>query len=197
MILEYTLKNTGAAPLANLFSGIYSFWQIPNAQFYYNQFMANWDATRKLGYGHNAQTPVGSYAGVKLLSYDAVSWYAFNNNGAGGSINLYDGFSEAEKYNALANGVSRPTSVAGTISGLLGTGPLAIPVGDSVKVAFALRSSGDNLPQPQAAADSAQAKYDKLHATWTGATSTTGTRPRTGFPTKCPTVVPRMLPFRW
>ena len=185
VIVEYTLKNTGAGNLSNLFSGIYSYWQMPNGQFYNQQYMANWDGSRKLGYGYNAANPVGSYAGMKLLSYDAVSWYAINNNGAGGSVNLFDGFSEAEKYTVMANGVSRTTTVAGTVSGVLGTGPLTIPVGDSVKVAFALVLA-DNLPALQAAADAAQVQYDKLHATWTGAISTNWNDPGNWFPNMVP-----------
>lgn len=185
VILEYTLKNTGGAALSNLFSGIYSFWEMPNAQFYSSVYMANWDAARKLGYGYNAQAPNGSFAGMKLLSYDPVSWYAFNNNGVAGSINLYDGFSEAEKFAAMSNGVSRPAAVPGTISGLLSTGPLAIPAGDSVKVAFAL-VLGDDLASLQAAADAAQVKYDGLHATWTGSLSTDWNTPGNWFPGQVP-----------
>lgn len=186
VIIEYTLKNTGASPMSNLFSGIYSYWEAPNQYYYSLQYMANWDATRKLGYSHNNATPIGTYAGVKLLSYDAVSWYAFNNNGTGGSINLFDGFTEAEKFNTMSNGVSRATTIPGTsVSGLLGTGPLAIPVGDSVKVAFAL-VLGDNLPALQAAADAAQVEYDKLHATWTGAISSDWNNPGNWFPNIVP-----------
>lgn len=186
VIIEYTLKNVGASPMSNLFSGIFSFWKIPNGQFYNSQFMANWDATRKLGYSHNNSAPIGNYAGVKLLSYEPVSWYAFNNNGAGGSINLFDGFSEAEKYTAISNGVSRASTVPGTsVSGLLGTGPLSIPVGDSVRVAFAI-VLGDNLAELQAVADAAQVEYDKLHATWTGAISSDWNNPGNWFPNQIP-----------
>lgn len=186
VILEYTLKNTSGAPLANLYSGIYSLWQMPNQQFYSALYMANWDAAHKLGYSYNAQNPVGTYAGVKLLSYDPATWYAFNNNGASGSINLFDGFTEAEKFTAISNGVSRPATVpAQSVSGLLGTGPLAIPAGDSVKVAFAL-VLGQNLAALQAAADSAQVKYDLTHATWTGTVSTDWNTPGNWTPNRVP-----------
>lgn len=185
VILEYTLRNTGGSTLSNLFAGIFSYWEIPNGQYYMNSFIADWDGTRKLGYGYNGQTPVGSYAGVKLLSGDPVSWYAINNNGAGGSISLFDGFSEAEKYTTLSGGVSRPTAVPGTVSGVLGTGPFTLAAGDSVTVAFALLL-GDNLTQLQTAADSAQQTYNLLHATWTGTLSSDWNQPGNWQPNRVP-----------
>jgi|GEM_PF-191628 len=186
VIIEYTLINTGAATLSNLYSGIFSYWEIPNGQFYLNQFMANWDGARKLGYASSSPNPVGSYAGVKLLSYDAASWYAFNNDGAGGSIQWTNGFTEAEKYTAISNGVSRPSTVPGSgISGLLGTGPFNIPMGDSVKVAFALLL-GDNLTALETSAEAAQTKYDMLNRNWTGAVSTDWNDPLNWFPNMAP-----------
>ena len=167
VILEYTLINQGPSGLSNLFSGIYNFYDIPNAQFYGGLHMALWDASRRMGFAYNAQNPVGTLAGVKLLSYDPVSWYAFNNDGAGGSINIFDGFSDAEKHTAISNGVSRPSSVFGNVSGLLGTGPLNIQSGDSIRVAFAL-VLGDNLTDLQNTADAAQEYYDLYFGTWTG-----------------------------
>ena len=186
VIIEYTLKNMGAGTLTNLYSGIFSYWQMPNEQFYLNQFMANWDATRKLGYAYNSMNPVGNYAGVKLLSHAPPSWYAFNNDGAGGSIQWTNGFTDAEKYTAISNGVSRASTVAGPgVSGLLGTGPLSIPAGDSVKVAFAL-VLGDDLTALQASADAAQTKYDMLSMTWTGNVSTDWNNPLNWFPNIVP-----------
>lgn len=185
VILEYTLKNTGASTLSNFYSGIYSYWEIPNAQFYYLQFASNWNAALKMGYAYNNTNPVGSFAGVKLLSYDSVSWYAFNNNGFNGSINLFDGFSDAEKFTAISNGVSRPSANPGTISGLLGTGPFTIPAGDSVKVAFAL-VIGDDYNELQQAAQAAQVKYDMFNAEWTGAVSTDWNDAGNWFPQQIP-----------
>lgn len=185
VIVEYTLTNTGGSSLTNLFSGIYSFWEMPNGQFYNLNYIADWDASRNMGFARNANNPLGSFAGVKLLSYGPASWYAFNNNGAGGSINLFDGFTEAEKYTAISNGVSRPTAIPGTISGLLGTGPLQIASGDSVKVAFAILL-GDDLADLQAAADSAQVKYDQLHVTWTGNISSDWNDAGNWFPNHVP-----------
>jgi hypothetical protein len=171
VILEYTLINQGLNALTNLFSGIYSYYENPNAQYYVGQQLALWDAARKLGYAYNAQSPSGALAGVKLLSYGPSTWYAFNNDGAGGSIHVLDGFSDTEKFNALSGAVSRQSSVSGSVSGMLGTGPLSIQAGDSVKVAFAL-VLGNTLADLQNAADDAQHYYDQYFGTWTGAVST-------------------------
>jgi serine protease len=171
VILEYTFINQGGSSLSNLFSGIYSYYENQNAQYYNGQQLAQWDASRKLGYAYNAQNPSGALAGVKLLSYGPSTWYAFNNDGAGGSILVLDGFSDTEKFNALSGAVSRPTSVSGSVSGMLGTGPLSIPAGDSVKVAFAL-VLGNTLADLQNAVDGAQQYYDQYFGTWTGAVST-------------------------
>lgn len=171
VILEYTLINQSASQLTNLFSGIYSYYDNQNTQYSIGQQLAQWDASRRLGYAYNAQSPSGAFAGVKLLSYGSSTWYAFNNDGAGGSINVLDGFSDTEKFNALSGASSRPNSVSGSVSGMLGTGPLSIPSGDSVKVAFAL-VLGNTLADIQNAADDAQQYYNQYFGTWTGAVST-------------------------
>jgi hypothetical protein len=107
------------------------------------------------------------YVGIKLVSGGTAHFYAIDNDGANGSINLGDGFSKTEKYQIMSS-VSRLTAGMASANGndasmLLSAGPFNIPAGDSVKVTFALLAA-DSLPALLTAATAAQARYDTLSA---------------------------------
>ncbi|MCS6980597.1 MAG: S8 family peptidase [Flavobacteriales bacterium] len=186
IILDYVIKNTGSSHLANVYAGLFANWRILNGQAFTWDNVAAWDASRNLGYVYSSLNPQGGYAGIKFLGYTPPAYYAFNNDGAGGSINVYDGFTTAEKWQALSNGVSRPTSSPGTTSSLIGTGPFDIAAGAYARVSFAL-VVGDNLGQLQAAADAAQLRYESLFSQWTGSVNNDWNNPANWSPSGVPT----------
>lgn len=159
IIVEYTILNSGASQLNNLYAGIYGDWDIGNV----TDNKGEYDAGLKMGYVYNTGTPV-IYAGVKQLSGASNVCYALDNDGASGSIYIYDGFSNAEKFTSL----STQRSSAGTagsgndVSMTVSSGPHTIAAGDSVIVAFALLA-GDDLASIQASANAAQIKYNTLN----------------------------------
>lgn len=167
IILDYVVKNNGASTLSNVYAGLFANWRILNGQAFTWDNVASWDGSRNLGYVFSQLNPQGGYAGIKFLGYTPVGYYAFNNDGAGGSINVWDGFTTAEKWQALSNGVSRPTSNPGTTSSLISTGPFDIAPGAYARLSFAL-VVGDNLADLQAQADAAQTRYEALFHQWTG-----------------------------
>jgi hypothetical protein len=95
-----------------------------------------------------------------------VNYYAFDNDGSGGSINLYDGFPSSEKMKALSvfRGSSGNSGTGGDITNLVSTGPFDVLAGDSVNVAFAIMAD-DDLSGLQSSAVQAQNKYDVLIST--------------------------------
>ncbi len=161
VITEYTITNTSATNFNGLYAGIYSDWDITSATYSTNR--ALYDAALKMGYAFEVLSNT-NYAGIKQLTPGNTSYYAFNNDGTDGSVNVYDGFTRAEKYQCM-NGAGR--SAAGTngngtdISMLLSAGPFTVNAGDSVKVAFAL-VGGDNLTDITQAALAAQVKYNTV-----------------------------------
>ncbi|MFM7767678.1 MAG: T9SS type A sorting domain-containing protein, partial [Bacteroidota bacterium] len=160
VIVEYVISNTGASPIQNLFAGIYADWDIGNI----GDNRADFDSNSQMGYCFNTGTPV-IYTGIRKLSPGGVNMYGLENNGAAGSVNIYDGFTKVEKHTTLTT--SRPQagqSGAGSdVSMTLSSGPHAIPVGDSIRVAFAL-IGGENLSMIQNAGNAAQIRYDALNS---------------------------------
>jgi hypothetical protein len=154
VVLEYTLKNNGTAPVNGLTAGIFTDWDIENASSNQGAF----DATRTLCYAWDQSNPT-AYVGVKALSWFSPRAYCFNSDGAGGSINLYDGFSAAEKNAVMTGAQTRNASVSGDIANYLGLDGLALPVGDSITIAFAILG-GSTLQDLQDAADAAQGAYN-------------------------------------
>ncbi|MDP4267540.1 MAG: S8 family serine peptidase [Bacteroidota bacterium] len=153
-ILEYKIKNTSGSPINGLYAGIYADWDIPLNP---NTNIASYDANNKLGYEYYSG---GVYAGLKLLTKDSATYYAFNNDGSGGSIKIYsNGYTKANKYLSISNGISRANATSGDVSHILGTGPLNIATGDSALVAFAI-IVGDNLTDLQTSSAEADKKYN-------------------------------------
>ncbi len=159
IIVEYTILNTGGNPLSNLFAGIYGDWDIGAV----TDNKGEYDAGLKMGYVYNTGTPT-FYAAIKQLTSAGNNCYSIDNNGAGGTINIYDGFPTAEKYISLSSPkASSGTAGAGNdVSMTLASGPHSIASGDSVTVAFAM-IAGTDLASIQASAAAAQVKYNTLN----------------------------------
>lgn len=155
VIVEYIISNTGLNSLSNFYAGIYSDWDIGNVV----DNRAEYDAGLKMGYAFNTGSPV-LYAAIKQLTGAGNNYYALDNDGAGGTINIYDGFTKVEKFTTLSTQriASGQTGVGNDVSMMLSSGPLTILSGDSVKVAFAI-IAGTDLASIQASANAAQIKY--------------------------------------
>lgn len=167
VLIEYEIENTQNDTLNNVFAGLQSYWNILNNQYFDYTNIATYDVARKMGYAYN---PSGNskYAGIKLLTDDPVTHYAFNFDGAGGSINISDGFTPAEKWATLSGNITRNTSNAGTSLSQVSTGPLQIQPNGKYKIAFAL-VIGNSLSELQEHADSALAYFQNKWNHWTGA----------------------------
>lgn len=160
VIVEYVISNTGANTLTNFFSGIYSDWDIGSVV----DNRAEYDAGLKMGYAFNTGSPV-LYAGIKQLTSAGNNYYALDNDGAGGTINIYDGFTKVEKFTALSTqrSAAGQSGVGNDVSMMLSSGPHTIPSGDSIKVAFAIMA-GTDLASIQASASAAEIKYATLNS---------------------------------
>lgn len=158
IMIYYTYKNEGAIVLNNFYAAIFADWDIGAVV----NNRAAVDATIKLGYAYE-DIPGGIYAGVKVLGSSPFNIYAFDNNGANGSFNIYDGLTKQEKFDAM----STPRSTAGTSGGgndvslMVASGPYSIAAGDSIKVGFALLAA-DSLTALVTAAQAADIKFDDI-----------------------------------
>jgi PKD repeat protein len=152
VVIRYVIKNTGATAVNGLSGGVFTDWDIQNA----SSNGAAWDTNRKLSY---AFAPGGIYAGIKLLEGPAAHSYCFNSNGASGSINLIDGFSNAEKFATLSGSQTRNNAAIGDVANLIGTGAFNLAAGDSITLSFVILAAND-LAALQVAADRAQSLFN-------------------------------------
>lgn len=173
VIVEYNIKNRGTSDLNDLYAGICMDWDIDTPTV--NKIKE--DAARKMGYTYSSQSN-GLYAGIKVLSSNA-DWkhYAIDNDASGqGGIVMTDGFSPAEKYQALSNNRAE-AGVNGSgndVIDVVSTGPFNnIAPNDSVVVAFAL-IAGEDVKDIQKSADSAQAHYKTTKKDDTGIADANG-----------------------
>lgn len=153
IILEMNIKNTSGSEINNLNFGIFSDWDIPT----YSQNYAVYDSIIKTGY---AYTSGGTYGGIHVISDGSINNYAFDNNGANGTISHYDGFSSSEQHTSIYGGILKDSAGLGDVSNIIGLGGLSIGVDDSIKVAFALVVGDNYNTLKQAALESDTAYYE-------------------------------------
>src|SRR4029077_1411864 len=65
VIVQYTIYNTGATPMNNLFAGIFADWDITAAT--YNQNRCSYDAPYRMGYAYYSGTGQ-PYVGISVIS---------------------------------------------------------------------------------------------------------------------------------
>jgi subtilisin family serine protease/chitodextrinase len=159
-IIEYDITNDSNRVINHLYASLFTDFDLLT----YTQNRAAWNASLNLGYAFHSSENL--YAGIKLLTQQSPNYYAFNSNGSSGSINLYDGFSKAEKFASTSNGILRAS--AGT-SGL-GT-DISLAVGGTIsnlapqetrKIAFAY-IVGNSLAELENNAQLAQDKFVELN----------------------------------
>jgi serine protease len=154
IVIVYDFKNNSGNPISNFYSGIFADWDIGAV----TNNRAAQDAALKLGYAWENITN-GTYVGVKVLGSSPFNCYAVDNDGSNGSFSIYDGFTKAEKYNAMST--SRASAGQGDISVMVASGPYTLAAGDSIRVGFAI-IAGDSLAMLQDAAAAADLKFNHL-----------------------------------
>lgn len=151
VIFKYTIVNNNSSAVSNLYAGLFFDWDINLTA---NDY-ARYDVSRKMGYVLNSTTNPTKIAATRLLSGNAAATYRSIHN----PNELYDGFTNTEKWNFLSGGIQTQSLDNVDVSTLLGTGPLSIPAQGSAVVAFAVIGAA-NLAELNASADSAQAFWD-------------------------------------
>lgn len=156
VIIEYCIKNKGDSNLINVKVGMYADFDIIDRTSNKAGYLSN----KRLGYAYKDGS---AYYGVQMLSNETPFFYAFNNDGTGGSINTIDGFTAAEQFASMNNGVARTSATFGDVSTMIGASGLNINSGDSLWVTFAL-VAGDDLNDISSSATNALANYKALRS---------------------------------
>ncbi len=134
-IIRYSIVNQSSAIYKNLFAGFFADWVLRDVK----QHRARINTTARLAYSY-AETGGAQYAGIQLLSHGGMRHYAFDNQGAHGSMQIVDGFTDFKKYTALSSNRFEAGFYANenNISSLLSTGPHHLSPHDTLEVAFAI-----------------------------------------------------------
>ena len=147
VIFSYEISNPTVSTLSNLYVGLYFDWDI-NADA--NDY-ARYDGSRKMGYAMNASSSSDKLVATRLLTGGTgVSYRSIDN-----SAELYDGFTNAEKWSFLSGGLQTQSLDNKDVSTLLSQGPFSIAPGGKQIVAFAV-VGGNSLAELETNADAAQ-----------------------------------------
>ncbi|GAB4192343.1 MAG: hypothetical protein OHK0057_17460 [Thermoflexibacter sp.] len=100
ILVDYLLTNQSNQDIDSLYVGLYADWDMGGG--FYN--LADWDRQDKFGYvfQDNSRT----YAGIKAIGGEP-QYYPLEKRYSDGRVNLFDGFSEAEKFITLSNGLKK------------------------------------------------------------------------------------------
>lgn len=149
VIFNYQIANPTPNSISNLYVGLFFDWDIVVGTGVNN--WARYDAVRQMGYVQNAATNPTKLAGTCLLSSNAsISYRSINN-----TTELYDGFTDLEKWNFLSGGIQTQSLDNMDISTLLAEGPFILPAGSMISVTFAM-VGGNSLAELQTNADQAK-----------------------------------------
>ena len=151
VILRYNIENVGTVEINNFHMGLFFDWDSPADPGADN---AAYDATRRMGMFQDGTS--GVYVATKMLSTDVgVNYRSVDNE-----LDLFeDGFTDAEKFDFMSNGIQTTTLAGRDVSTLTSGGPFTIPVGGNVEVAYAL-IGGETLTELNTHADAAQQLWD-------------------------------------
>jgi len=131
LVAEYTIHNRSGVTLTDLHAGLFFDWDFP----WLSGNSDNGDYNAGDGLGWMKQASQERYRGLTVLSPPGVTSYRYFTN----DPVIYDGFEDAEKWEAMTGGFEQTASTgAQDGSHLIATGPFTIPPDGSVTVAFAV-----------------------------------------------------------
>ena len=159
IILDYTLTNNTASAITNLYTGLFFDWDMIDGSGAGDR--TEWDNVLNYGLVRNTTGGPTNYNGVALLSGNNFGFYAIKNDGGDGGFQIYDGFDDAEKWQAISGGIAKATAGPGDVSNVTSAGPFTINAGDSIKVAFAILAA-DNKALLDAAVNQSRIKYQEI-----------------------------------
>jgi len=157
-LVFYTIRNTTAVPLNNLFCALFLDWDIGTGGAYDRTQI---DLADRLGYTLNTRLNQTPLAGAMLLSGQPMNFYALDN---GSGYPLGNGFYQLEKWDVISNGIRREESSVGDCSMTIGAGPIDLAPGADTVVAFSLMA-GANLGELRMAAEDARTRFIAMGGT--------------------------------
>lgn len=155
-IIEYEIKNENPFFLDSLFVGLYLDWDIGTEAFFN---MAEYD---RFAYSYHPILPDAPMMGIDLISRQGRNFFAIDNEGNDSWVpEVYNDFTSDEKWRTMASGIARVQSDTTDISMTFAAGPSGLPVGDSMRVAFAIMA-GSSYAELDALREQARESYESI-----------------------------------
>jgi len=159
VILRYRITNTTSSEISNLFAGLFFDWDIVDGSGMDD--ITIYDQQNNLGYVYHFGGNPNTYTGTALISHNNYGFWGILNNGGDGGFSIYDGFSKAEKWQAISSGLGKLQAGAGDISHVVSGGPFSISSGDYVDIGFAV-AAAENLDSLRTAISNARLIYPSI-----------------------------------
>ena len=150
----YRIENSSEVTLQDLYCSLYMDWDLGPAE---EANRTGFDPALRLGYMQNAENATRPMAGVVLLSDQPMNVRALDNRRAP----LSNGFTPAEKWDAIRGGISRTVSLDGDCSMLIGAGPITLAPGEDTTIAVAI-VAGATLAELRNLAGSAFERFESF-----------------------------------
>ena len=159
--VTYQVSNRGTVQLDSLCLGMYNDWGSGNPEQNFGQWVDELQMllTRPAGKGKMAATMVLGNGEPQVFAIDAIPDTSGNN------INLYDGFSKAEKWKSLSSGKARLSAGGSTGKNVVQVCGLKwrnLQAGETRKLGFAFLFA-DSLPEMEKKARSARSFFRHLN----------------------------------
>ncbi len=158
IVLKYIFKNQSGEDYSNFYAGIYFDWDIDDEG--YSENITKFDSQNNFGYAYHTDIDK-PFIGMAQLTYGNTGYYGIANDGLDGGIGVYEGFSDANKWLTLTNGLSKTEAGPNDISSVISAGPFNIKADSTLVVAFSL-SAGIDLNSIQNSVANSRDKYNSL-----------------------------------
>jgi serine protease len=159
IILRYTFTNNSGADINNFYAGLFFDWDMVDGSGI-DDYTA-WDTSGSFGYVYHLGGNPDTWIAAALISHTNFGFWAINNAGGDGGFQIYDGFSDAEKWQSLSSEIGKPQAGGGDVSHVVSGGPYNIPADQSIDVAFTI-AAGLNQDELNTAVGLAKSKYASI-----------------------------------
>ncbi len=172
IILNSELYNSTQKNITGLYAGYFIDWDIPAND--YAGDTTYFDQTDNFAVAYEkSKQMTGTIVGAALISTASYGYYAIDNTATTGDVIMGDanGFSNAEKWFALSNGIKNKSAGVSDISLVVSGGPFNIPSKQSINVGFAI-AAGSTIDELKQAVRQSKEKYKTLFGWIPGVTPT-------------------------
>ncbi len=157
IILKYSMTNNSSSTISNFYAGLFFDWDLIDGQ---NDSTA-FDNTGSFGYAVHTAAGFDTMVATALISSTNYGYWGVMNDGSDGSWGIYNGFTPAEKWQAISSGIGKQKAGSGDISEITSGGPYTIASGQTMDVAFAV-AAGNSLTDLRNAISNARLKYQSI-----------------------------------